>query len=66
MKKNLVVLLTLGMLCGCQEKKDDNVVRIACNLPMTGDCAIYGESVKNGYEMALSDLDIFLKKMILE
>lgn len=62
MKKNLVVLLTLGMLCGCQEKKDDNVVRIACNLPMTGDCAIYGESVKNGYEMALSDLDIFLKK----
>lgn len=60
MKKILFALLAATMLIGCQKKKEDNVFKIACNLPMTGDCAIYGESVQNGYEMALSDLATFM------
>ena len=27
MKKILLVLLTFGMLCGCQGKKEDNVIK---------------------------------------
>lgn len=57
MKKVVFALIAVCVLLfGCQGNNDANVIKIACNLPMTGDCAIYGESVKNGYEMALKDL----------
>lgn len=56
MKKILVVLLAAVLLCGCQGKKDDNVIRIACNLPMTGEISFYGQSIKDGFDMALDEL----------
>lgn len=32
---------------------EQTTIKIACNLPMTGDISVYGESVKHGYDMAL-------------
>lgn len=49
--------LMMPFLAACQFKQEkEDIIKVACNLPMTGDVAIYGESVKNGYEMALDDL----------
>lgn len=56
MKKILFALLAATMFIGCQEKKDDNVIRIACNLPMTGDISFYGQYIKDGINLALSEL----------
>ena len=56
MKKILFALLAASMLIGCQEKKDDNVIRIACNLPMTGYIGYYGQWIQNGLELAKKDL----------
>ena len=63
MKKILLVVLTFGMLCGCQNKKDDNVVRIACNLPMTGYIGYYGQWIQNGLELAKNEQKHILDSM---
>lgn len=47
MKKILLVLLTFGMLCGCQGKKEDTSVKIGVILPLTGDLAFLGNFMKN-------------------
>ena len=48
MKKILLVLLTFGMLCGCQGKKEDNVIKIGALLSLTGENAQQGILAKNG------------------
>jgi branched-chain amino acid transport system substrate-binding protein len=32
-----------------------DIIRVACNLPLSGVISIYGESVRNGYTLALED-----------
>lgn len=55
MKKILIVLLTACVLVGCQSKKDENVIRIACNMPMTGPIGYIGDEVRCGLDMAIED-----------
>lgn len=53
------------VLPGCNsttKKVEENTLKIACNLPLTGDVAIWGESVKDGINMALKDLKDSLTK----
>lgn len=57
MKKILLVLLTFCMLCGCQGKKEDNVIKIGAILPLTGYAAFNGQTCKEGLELALSEID---------
>lgn len=51
----LVGIVVVGILRICIASRDDNLIRIACNLPLTGDISIYGESVRNGYTLAYED-----------
>jgi branched-chain amino acid transport system substrate-binding protein len=62
-KKLLSIVLAIFMLfsvnffTNCSKKeKEENVIKIGCNLPLTGDFATYGESVKNGVDMFLREL----------
>lgn len=57
MKKILVVLLTLGMLCGCQGKKDDNVIKIGVITPLTGFSASNGVMFQQGFQMAVEEIN---------
>jgi len=63
MKKDLGYALLISLLgfallfTGCNEKKKENdAIRIACNLPMTGSFSLYGESVYQGISLAMEDL----------
>lgn len=46
------------LLCACNQPQKNGAkeVAIACNLPLTGDFAVYGEAVQNGVTFALEDL----------
>lgn len=59
----LVLVAILFLFFGTKSlKENENTnVKIACNLPMTGDIAIYGESIRNGYSLAIEDLADLLK-----
>ena len=51
------ILFTFTFFTSCsKKKKEENVIKIGCNLPLTGDFATYGESVKNGVDMLLREL----------
>lgn len=59
----LVVLLIIFSIAlvnpifiGCGEKKEQNVINVACNLPLTGDLSTYGEAIRNGVLLALDDI----------
>lgn len=56
MKKYFIILFVLSVfLQGC--KKDNQAaITIACNMPMTGDFSLYGESVQKGIAMAQEEL----------
>lgn len=58
MKKILFILLTFGMLCGCQGKKDENVIRIETILPLTGQGATVGENVKVAIDLCAQKWNI--------
>lgn len=54
-----LLVFSIGMSSCSRFKKGDGkkgAVNIACNLPMTGGLGIYGESVKQGVELALDDI----------
>ena len=53
----LLVVLVLGFI-GWRSCKQDNDadVRIACNVPINGDLATYGESIRDGMLLAKEDL----------
>ena len=56
MRKLFFILLGLILfLSGCK-KEETPALKIACNLPMTGDFSLYGESVQKGLLMAQEDL----------
>lgn len=58
MKKILVVLLTFGMLCGCQGKKEDECLKIAVIFPLTGHTgAAMANNVKNALTMCADSLN---------
>jgi len=48
-------LLVSSFILSCSQQKF-NEVHIACNLPLTGDLATYGEAVRDGVTMALDDI----------
>ena len=53
MKKIFVVLLAAVILCGCQQKmNEDNVIRIGAILPLSGNSAVLGEPKKQAFEIA--------------
>ena len=57
MKKLSVLLLVfLSLLVSCKKNKNTNELRVACNLTMTGDFSLYGESIQKGLLMAADDL----------
>ncbi|MEX0813707.1 MAG: ABC transporter substrate-binding protein [Chitinophagales bacterium] len=65
----LMVMITL-IFSGCQSSKTDTdnlTVEIACNLPLTGELATYGTSVRDGSNLAIDDLSDSLKtnKLVL-
>jgi len=54
---SVISLLFLGNIflsCSNSDKKD--VVDVACNLPLTGNLATYGESVKDGVTFAIENI----------
>lgn len=51
----LIVVCALVMI-GCDNQKNDKTVVIACNLPLTGDVAIYGISVRDGILFAQNNM----------
>lgn len=57
MKKILFALLAATMLIGCQEKKDENVIKIGAILPLTGYAAYSGQLCAQGLEFALDSLN---------
>ena len=60
MKKILFALLAATMLIGCQEKKDDNVIKIGAILPLTGTIGSAGIDSKNGLELAIAKANTML------
>ena len=50
----IIIASTLSFT-GCTKNESDKI-NIACNLPLTGDLATYGESVRDGSNFALFDL----------
>lgn len=65
MKKSINIIITIWVIAiiatafivwkSCENKQVYNI-KIACNLPITGDLATYGESVRDGMILAQSDL----------
>lgn len=53
----LSFLISLIFVNGCG-KKGENVIKIGANLPLTGEVATYGQNVKKGMEIALSESDL--------
>lgn len=58
------IVFLFGMICmtACVMQKSNNDIKIACNLPLTGNFSIYGESIKDGMMLAYDDLKDSLNK----
>ena len=52
----ITILLSLVWLNKDKSNKDQTVVRIACNLPLTGGLATYGTSIKDGASFAIEEI----------
>jgi len=62
MKKIFSLVVILLIICGliwvsCQKKVEEKVVKIGAILPLTGDAAKYGESAKEGIELAIEEIN---------
>src|SRR5690554_6882424 len=44
----LVLMMSLGIMTGCQSRDSDNVIKVGILGPHTGEYAQYGVAVKNG------------------
>jgi branched-chain amino acid transport system substrate-binding protein len=54
---SVVTILTISFIgCDSKQQNTSKTISIACNLPLTGDVAIYGTSVRDGILMAMEDL----------
>ncbi|WP_067138955.1 ABC transporter substrate-binding protein [Oceanivirga salmonicida] len=63
MKKTLTMLVLLSSLifsCGESKnmEKDDSVVKVGVPLPLTGDFAQYGESIKEGIKLKIDKINV--------
>lgn len=61
----LLVLFALILMFvpSCKNKKAYDTITIACNIPITGDFALYGESVQKGIMLAIKEKNDSLKSM---
>lgn len=57
----IICLIVVG-LSGCNEKQEENTIKIAYNIPLTGHFSIYGESIRDGALLAIDDLKDSLQK----
>ena len=62
MKRICSLVVILLIICGliwvsCQKKVEEKVVKIGAILPLTGDAAKYGESAKEGIELAIEEIN---------
>ena len=56
MKKLLFVFSVFALvICGCKNESSD-VVKVACNFPMSGDLSFYGQYLQDGITMAMDEL----------
>ena len=62
MKRTLCWVLILGLVisfgifgCAKQEKEEEGAIKIGAILPLTGDMATFGESFKNGIDLAIDE-----------
>lgn len=54
----LITMLALGLVSGISSAHaGDEVVRIGCVLPLTGDVAAIGQNVKRGYDLAVEQIN---------
>ena len=53
----MVILVIVTALSGCADNADDNTASIGSILPLTGDLAVYGQSIKNGADMAVAEIN---------
>lgn len=51
-----IIIASLMFSFGCA-KKEEKEIRIGVTLPLTGDAAIWGQSQKDGYDLALSHIN---------
>ena len=57
LKTSFLVITLITFLCQCENKnKSPENFTVACNLPLTGNMAIYGEAIKDGITFAVEDL----------
>lgn len=65
MKTTKIILFFIGLICiyACTSQESDNDIKIACNLPLTGDFGIYGESIRDGMMLAYDDLKDSLREL---
>ena len=58
MKKIIFALLAVCLLSsGCQERKEDNVIKIGAILPLTGSASYAAEFMKKGLDLAIRELN---------
>lgn len=60
--KIIVSIIGLVSMTACIMQKSNNDITVACNLPLTGDFSIYGESIRDGMMLAYDDLKDSLNK----
>ena len=48
-------ILSLSLF-SCKQKKDVPVIKVACNMPISGGLKFYGEYLQNGVNMAMTEL----------
>jgi len=54
-----IVLVMVAMLQGCQQRQGtrQRTVKIGAVLPLSGDAAVYGKAIKDGIDLALSEVN---------
>lgn len=65
----LLVLAVFVVFLATRKSSKSNVIRIGVSLPLSGDAAVWGKSQKDGYDLALSEINsrggINSKKLVL-
>lgn len=54
----IMIVIIISFIYGCNKNvTDKEKINVACNLPLTGDLATYGESIKDGMSLAVDDIE---------
>lgn len=51
----LCLIMAASVLAGCGKAKDSDVIKLGAVLPLTGDVATFGQSSKNGIQLAVEE-----------